>query len=86
MNGQVSTQSEPLYYVETGSNKWLAQGTFMVSITLHKSTEISDHIKKSISNLRVGEHVKFSNGLMVKRMQDRSLSSVPKKGDNYGNS
>tara|TARA_B110000503_G_scaffold107331_1_gene160380 strand:- start:207 stop:467 length:261 start_codon:yes stop_codon:yes gene_type:complete len=85
MNEQVSTQNEPLFYVELGSNKWLSKGTFMASITLHKSTEISDHIKKSIQALRVGEHIRFSNGLMVKRMMDRSLSSVQKQGRNYGN-
>ena len=62
--------------VQTPNNNMVCKGSFLAQIQLHKSPDLSNRMKQSIKNLKVGEAIKFPNGLKVKLIDGQMVESL----------
>ena len=65
-----------VYIVTTPKNQLVCRGDFLLKIELHKSPDLSNKIKSSIRQLKVGEAIKFPNGLKVKLLSDDMIVNL----------
>nr|BAR33351.1 hypothetical protein [uncultured Mediterranean phage uvMED] len=63
-------------HVETLTQTYVGKGDFVLKIQLHKSPDLDRRMKQSIKNLKVGEAIKFPNGLKVKLMDDTKVVNL----------
>ena len=65
-----------IYIVETPNNKLVCKSQFLFTIKLHKSEDLSNQMKKQVRRLKVGEAIKFPNGLKVKMMSEEQVDNM----------
>ena len=65
-----------VFHVETLTQTYVGKGDFVLKIQLHKSPDLDRRMKQSIKNLKVGEAIKFPNGLKVKLMDDKKVVNL----------
>ena len=65
-----------VYIIETPSNQMVCKCKFLFQIKLHKSEDLSNQMKKQVKKLKVGEAVKFPNGLKVKHVSDQMVTNM----------
>ena len=65
-----------IYIVETPKNRMVCKSQFLFTIKLHKSEDLSNQMKKQVRRLKVGEAIKFPNGLKVKHVSDQMVQNM----------
>jgi len=65
-----------VFHIETLTQTYVGKGDFVLKIQLHKSPDLDRRMKQSIKNLKVGEAIKFPNGLKVKLMDDKKVVNL----------
>ncbi|WOZ55736.1 hypothetical protein HTVC041P_gp2 [Pelagibacter phage HTVC041P] len=65
-----------VYIIETPTNSMVCKCQFLFTIRLHKSPDLSDEMKKQVRKLKVGEAVKFPNGLKVKKFSQEQVTNL----------
>lgn len=65
-----------VFHVQTLTQTYVGKGDFVLKIQLHKSPDLDRRMKQSIKNLKVGEAIKFPNGLKVKLMDDKKVVNL----------
>lgn len=63
-------------HVETLTNKYVGTSDFICKLQLHISPDLDRRMKQSIKNLKVGEAIKFPNGLKVKNMDRANVVNL----------
>ena len=63
-------------HVQTLTQTYVGKGDFILKIQLHKSPDLDRRMKQSIKNLKVGEAIKFPNGLKVKNMDRANVVNL----------
>ena len=63
-------------HVQTLTQTYVGKGDFILKIQLHKSPDLDRRMKQSIKKLKVGEAIKFPNGLKVKLMDDKKVVNL----------
>ena len=65
-----------VYIIQTPSNSMVCKCQFLFTIKLHKSEDLSNQMKKQVKRLKVGEAIKFPNGLKVKMLSDEQVENM----------
>lgn len=65
-----------VYIIQTPTNRMVCKCKFLFTIKLHKSEDLSNQMKKQVRGLRVGEAIKFPNGLKVKHLSDQMVDNM----------
>ena len=65
-----------IYIVETPKNRMVCKSQFLFTIKLHKSEDLSNQMKKQVRRLKVGEAIKFPNGLKVNHVSDQMVKNM----------
>ena len=65
-----------VFHIETLTQTYVGKGDFVLKVQLHKSPDLDKRMKQAIKGLKVGEAIKFPNGLKVKLMDERKVVNL----------